>query len=149
MGVTYSVQSTVFRATNFDRNLFRSLATSSFGATDEFCTSVDLSDTNPPTLPLTISTPGINTISFLVMSITGGMVNIGLQGVGGGYSGFSGYSGDSGYSGGYSGYSGYVESHLDVNAQGLIIMSGANLTGLTINAIVSGSPFVEIFGMGS
>lgn len=122
MGVAYSVAATVFRSTNFDREVFRSLGTSSVGARDEFTTSVNLADENPPTLPLDIATSGIDVITFVVISVTGGKITLTLK---------------------------KDANELDMEVQGLIILSGSDITGISIKDVVSGSPFVEIFGMGA
>jgi hypothetical protein len=122
MGVAYSIQATVFRSTNFDREVFRSLGTSSVGARDEFCTSVNLTDADPPSLPLDIATPGMTSISFLVVSVTGGKITLTLA---------------------------KGNNTFDMEIQGLMILSGSDITGITITDIVSGNPFVEVFGMGA
>lgn len=122
MAVTYSLQGTVFRSTNFDRETFRNLATSSGTSRDEFMCSVDLTDSTPPTLPLDIATPGITAISFLVVIVQGGQITLTVK---------------------------KGLNTLDFNIQGLFVLSGADITGITIKALVSGSPFVEVFGMGA
>ena len=125
MAVTYSVQATVFRSTNFDRETFRKLGLTSERAEDEFASSVDLSKIPLPTFPILIPTAAATTINFVGIVVTGGMVTIRLT------------TGNLNF------------NNIDLPLQGTLLMSGVELSQIVILGVVSGKPYVEVFGSGS
>lgn len=119
MAVSYSVSATVNRSTIFSTNQIRILGLNSYTATNEFSQSIDLTGILPA-FPIIINT-GCTTIKFLIIVITGGSVTLRLTKGG---------------------------SDLDLVAEGTLILSGVDLTNLSIRGTPSGSCYVEFLGMG-
>ena len=124
--ITYSVSATVTRATQFNRTDFRKIGmTSGPVANKEFSGSVDLSVTPLPQLPILIVTTDMDTINFLGLQVTGGEVLIRLS------------------------HDGQVYNNIDLPVSGTLLMSGIQLKQVYVLGVISGAPFVEVFGMGS
>jgi len=92
----------------------------SAGCTKEFSQSVDLTSTLP-SFPVTVNT-GCTTIKFLIAIITGGSVTLRLTKGG---------------------------SDLDLVASGTLILSGVDLTALSIRSTPTGTAYCEFLGMGA
>lgn len=126
MAVTYSVTGTVYRSTNFDRAEFRKFGMTSHPGEDEFSSSMDLSVIpDPPIFPILIPTAAVTTINFLGISVTGGKVTVRLS------------------------KDAEVFNNIDLPVQGTLLLSGVELNQVLIIDVVSGKPFVEVWGSGS
>jgi len=118
--VSYSVSATLTRATNFESVQIRKLGMNSAGCTQEFSQSIDLTGTLP-SFPITINT-GCTIIKFLSLIVTGGSATIRLT-KGGNY--------------------------LDVVCEGTMLLSGLDLTGLSLRATPTGTCYIEVLGAGA
>ncbi len=126
MSVTYSMSATILRATQFDRNVLRTIGlTSGPTASKEFAGTVDLTVLPLPTFPILINTPNVTQINFLVIEVTGGTAVIRLT------------------------QSNNLYNNIDLNLSGTTIMSGIELTQITVLGTPTGSCFIEVFGLGS
>lgn len=125
MSVTYSVSATLTRATQFDRNVFRTMGLTSGSATKEFSATADLTTIPLPTFPILVNTPDVTQINFLVIQVTGGTATVRLT------------------------QSNNLYNNIDLNLSGTTIMSGIELTQVTIIGTPTGSAYVELFGMGT
>ena len=125
MSVTYSMSATITRATQFDRNVFRTIGLTSGDATKEFSATADLTTIPLPTFPILLNTPDVTTIKFLVIQVTGGTATIRLT------------------------QSNNLYNNIDLRLSGTTIMSGIEITQVTILGTPTGEGYIEIFGMGN
>lgn len=125
MAVTYSVSATITRATQFDRNVFRTIGLTSGDARKEFSATVDLTTDPLPQFPILVNTPDVTKIRFVVIQVTGGTALVRLT------------------------QSNNLYNNIDLSLSGTTIMSGVELTQITILNTPTGSCFIEIFGMGN
>jgi hypothetical protein len=125
MSVTYSVSATLTRATQFDRNVFRTMGLTSGSATKEFSATADLTTIPLPTFPILVNTPDVTQINFLVIQVTGGTAKIRLT------------------------QANQTYNNIDLNLSGTTIMSGIELTQVTILGTPTGQCYIECFGMGN
>lgn len=124
MSVTLSVSATITRATQFDRNVLRTLGMNSGDASKEFAGVADLTTIPLPTFPILINTPDITKIKFLVIVVTGGTATIRLT------------------------QSNDMYNNIDLQLSGTTIMSGIELSRVTVMGTQTGYAYVELFGMG-
>ena len=124
MSVTYSVSATITRATQFDRNVLRTLGMNSGDATKEFAGVADLTTIPLPSFPILINTPDVTKINFLVIVVTGGTATIRLT------------------------QSNNLYNNIDLQLSGTTIMSGIELSRVTVMGTSTGYCYVEVFGMG-
>jgi len=127
MATTLSYSGTLMRSNVFDSYILRKFAGSSGDANKEFSATIDLVNDPLPTLPLTICTQGIETISFLFIQAIGGSVKLALN-------------------------KGTDSLEITLGSGTLktgdtLLMSGIDLTGLTLTEVTK-SCILEIYGMG-
>jgi hypothetical protein len=124
MSVTYSVTATITRATQFGRNVARTIGMTSGEANKEFAAAVDLTVDPLPTFPILVLTPNIDQINFLCIQVTGGEAKIRLS------------------------QSNEFYNNIDLLISGTAILSGISLQQIIVLGTPSGSCYIEVFGMG-
>lgn len=124
--ITYTATGQLVRATKFDRTTFRKFAlTSGTSADKEFSSSVDLTKLPYPTFPLLILTPGIDTVKFLFIQVTGGTAVIRLT----------------------QKQTNSVANYIDLDVSGTVLMSGISLgqiavIGTKVNGLLVTGPII-------
>lgn len=128
MSVAISGTAAIYRSSNYDRFELRKIGLSGGSdALEEFASSLDFSDlTNLPNLPISIVTPGITSIKFLVIIVTGGTATVRLT---------------------TSANAGLNSIDLPITS-GTLILTGCDLTSVVLIS-TQNKCYVEVYGSGS
>lgn len=124
MATTFSVSGTLLRSNNFTRNIYRSLSMNSGAANKTFESSLDLSVSPAPVLPLQIPTVGITTINFLYIEVIGGSAVIRLS------------------------KTGDTPQDIDITVAGTVLLSGVDLNEIYVQETPTEGCYVNIIGTG-